>query len=55
MQDLYTVHEVAEILKVEDQTIRKYITDGKMKAIKLSNRLLRIPKSEVEYLLGGIS
>ena len=53
MQELLTVQEVAEMLKVEDQTIRRYIKEGKIKAIKLSNRLLRIHRSEIEYLFGG--
>ena len=51
MQEYYTVREVAGILKVEDQTIRKYITDGKIKALKLSSRLLRIPIKELDKLL----
>lgn len=36
--EVYTVQEVAEKLKVDPETIRRYINDGKLKASKLGNR-----------------
>ncbi len=51
MEDFLTVKEVANILRVSESTIRNYIRQGIIKAIKFgSNRraTVRIPKSEVE-------
>lgn len=38
----YTVQEVSEILSLSEQTIRKLILEGKLKAIRLG-RTYRIP------------
>jgi len=46
-----TVKEVANILRVSESTVRNYIKQGIIKAIKFgSNRraTVRIPKTEVE-------
>ena len=51
MEDFLTVKEVANILRVSESTIRNYIKQDIIKAIKFgSNRraTVRIPKSEVE-------
>ena len=50
LPDLLTSQEVADILKVENLTIRRYIQAGKMKAYKLPSGILRIPKQEIAYL-----
>ncbi len=38
MDEIMTVEDVAEVLKVTDTTIRKAITDGKLKAFKQLGR-----------------
>ncbi len=51
MEDFLTVKEVANILRVSESTVRNYIKQGIIKAIKFgSNRraTVRIPKTEVE-------
>jgi|ETNvirenome_6_85_1030632.scaffolds.fasta_scaffold26510_4 excisionase family DNA binding protein len=51
MEDFMTVKEVANILRVSESTVRNYIKQGIIKAIKFgSNRraTVRIPKTEVE-------
>ena len=52
LPDLLTPQEVADILKVSNLTIRRYIIAGKMKAYKLPSGILRIPKKEIAYLFG---
>ena len=52
LPDLLTPQEVADILKVENLTVRRYIKAGKMKAYKLPSGILRIPKEEIAYLFG---
>lgn len=51
-KDYYTTEEVAELLSVDVQTVRKYVREGKIKAIKLNKRMIRIARKEIEYLLG---
>ena len=58
MEDFLTVREVAQILRVSDSTIRNYIKQGLIKAIKLGNNrraTVRVPKSEVEKFYGASS
>ena len=46
----YKVKEVAEMFRVSAQSIRDWIKIGKIKAISVSERTVRIPESEVERL-----
>lgn len=50
-EEVYTPEEVAELLKVDKETVFEYIRDGKIKAVRLTQLTYRILKSEVEYLL----
>lgn len=50
-KDLYTIQEVADLLKVGPPTVKKYIKDGKIKAVRLSIRTIRILRAEIAYLL----
>lgn len=49
-EQLYTTKELAQRLRLSDQTIRRWVTQGKLKAIK-AGRNLRIPESEVKRML----
>jgi excisionase family DNA binding protein len=51
-QEVFTMKEVAELLKVDLQTVKRYIKQGKLKAITLSPHVIRILRSEIDYLLG---
>ena len=42
METIYTVQEVADIMKVEPRTIKKWLTAGSLKGFKLSDS----PRSE---------
>ncbi len=50
MDELFTVREVAKKLKLTDKSVRRYISQGKLKAIKLG-RVLRIREADVEEFL----
>lgn len=39
MPEIYSVSEVAEILKINKATCRNYIRDGKIKSFKVGNRI----------------
>lgn len=44
---MYRVKEVSSILNYKERTIRQWITDGKLKAVKIGGEW-RVPKEEVE-------
>ncbi len=46
-ENLLTVHQAAIILKVHHLTVRRYIKEGKLKAIKAAG-IVRIPKSNLD-------
>lgn len=48
-QELYTTLEVAEILKVHQRTIFRYIKSGKLKASKIGN--WRITKEDLDNFI----
>jgi excisionase family DNA binding protein len=48
---VYTIREVADLLRVDKQTIQRYIKEGKIKAVKLGTHIVRIPREEIAYLL----
>jgi len=49
--ELLTVEEVAEILKLHVDTVRRYIREKKLRSIKLSNTAHRIRRSELDRFL----
>ncbi len=46
-EKFYTIKEVAELLKVSDGAVRKWLKSGKLKGIKLG-RIWRIKKSDLD-------
>lgn len=46
-ETLYSVKQVAILLKVHPLTIRRYIKDGKLKAVKIAGNI-RIPQSYLD-------
>lgn len=57
MQDLYTVSEIAEKLRVDSTTVRRWIKNGILEAIALPHRGLRqayrIRKATLDTLLAS--
>lgn len=48
--EFYKVAEVAKIFKVTPQAVYKWVSDGKVKALELGPRALRISQAEVRRL-----
>lgn len=44
----YTTDEVAKMLGVTRMTIHRYIKAGKLECFKLSDRLIRISKADID-------
>ena len=55
--DLLTVHELAQLLRVDDTTVRRWIGAGALEAVSLpgvgKRHKYRIKRETVEKLLGG--
>lgn len=47
----YTVEEVKDILKVSIETVRRYVRSGKLPAIKLGNKYIRISHEDLNNFL----
>lgn len=47
MDELLTVREVAERLKLTEKSVRRYISEGKLPAVKLG-RVLRVREADLE-------
>lgn len=52
--ELLTVEETAKLLKINPMTVRRYITAGKLPAVKVGRRV-RVRKEAVEGLLSPIT
>ena len=52
MEKLYTVKEVAEILSVSQNTIWRWVREGKLKSIKLSNGATRFTEKDIQEFMG---
>lgn len=48
---LYTVQEVAEILKVDPRTVYRYINNGQLDAVRLSARKTRIRRQDLLHFI----
>ncbi len=44
MSDYLTIEEASKLLNVKKQTLHTYIKQGKIPAIRLSSKTIRIPK-----------
>ncbi|MGI6102303.1 MAG: helix-turn-helix domain-containing protein [Bacillota bacterium] len=55
MEELLTVQEVAEYLRVSDLTVRRMLKDGRLQGVNIG-REWRIPKGELEAFIkqGGV-
>lgn len=45
---LYSVDKIAELLSVEEQTVYKWVREGKLRALKLAGTTLRVSETELE-------
>jgi excisionase family DNA binding protein len=51
METLYTIEEVAQLVKVNQGSVRRWIRDGKLKTVKIVGNV-RITESELNRLMG---
>ena len=49
--ELLTVAEVAEILRLNQQTVRNWIDNGKLAHIRLGERRVRIKRSDLDRII----
>ncbi|AZV00833.1 excisionase family DNA-binding protein [Mycobacterium phage Malec] len=49
-----SIAETAEFLGVHPNTVRNYIAEGKLKAVRLGPRLIRVERDSVEALMKPI-
>ena len=52
IDNLLTIGEVAEKLRLNPRTVYRLIEDGKLKAIKISSKAYRISEKELIKFLG---
>ncbi len=52
-QRFYTTDEVASILKVDPESIRRYVRSGKLKAVKLGGKFIRIEKIDLQNFINS--
>ena len=53
MDEFLTVKEVAELLKLNEQTLRNMIDRGELPAVRVGSRRVRIRQSDLDAFLGA--
>ncbi len=51
MQEVYTVQEVAQNLKVSERTVRNWIESGELPAFPIGKRGYRISKADLQAFI----
>ena len=50
-QRFYTTEEVARLLKVDPESVRRYVRSKKLKAVKLGGKFIRIEKADLDKFI----
>ncbi len=50
-EKLYTTEEVAKILQVDPESIRRYVRSGELKSVKLGNKFIRISNEDLDNFI----
>jgi excisionase family DNA binding protein len=53
MEEVYTVQEVAQYLKVSERTVRNWIESGELAAFPIGKRGYRISKADLQVFVDG--
>ena len=53
-EKLLTVEDAAKVLLVKPTTVREWLKAGKLKGVKVGNRLWRVRESELEAFLSAV-
>ena len=51
METMYTIDQVADILSVDKETVKRYIRLGKLKASKISSKVILTPESALQEFI----
>jgi len=51
MESLLTISEVCQLLKVSKRTVQRWSKNGRLRPIRLSSRIIRFKKSDIERFL----
>jgi excisionase family DNA binding protein len=50
-QEFYTTEDVAKLLQVDPESVRRYVRSGQLKAVKLGGKFIRIEKNDLNTFL----
>jgi len=50
----FTAEEVAEVLKVTTESVRRWIRDGKLKSVKLGGRYIRVSQADLDEFVASM-
>lgn len=50
-QRFYTTNEVAKLLQVDPETVRRYVRTGKLRAVKLGGKFIRIDRGDLNAFI----
>lgn len=53
-QRFYTTEEVASLLKVDPESVRRYVRSGKLKAVKLGGKFIRIDRADLDNFINSL-
>lgn len=53
-QRFYTTEEVAKLLQVDPETVRRYVRQGDLRAVKLGGKFIRIDKADLDTFIEGL-
>lgn len=53
-QRFYTTDEVAVMLKVDPESVRRYVRSNKLRAVKLGGKFIRIEKNDLERFIESL-
>ncbi len=48
---LYTTDEIASILQVDPESVRRYVRSGELRSVKLGNKFIRVTKSDLDNFI----
>jgi excisionase family DNA binding protein len=51
---LFTVQDLAKVLSLQPDTIYKMIADGRIRAVRIAGRSVRITAAELERITGAV-
>jgi len=53
-QRFYTTEEVAKLLQVDPETVRRYVRQNKLRAVKLGGKFIRIEKGDLDTFIESL-